>query len=270
VTSPFADLARPPLRTAALRRALVDGDGLWTSLDVVTDTGSTNADLVRAAASGAPEGSVLVAEHQHAGRGRGDRVWTAPPRSGLAVSALLRPPPRTRPRWGWLPLLAGVAVATAIRRVAEVEAVLKWPNDVLLGDRKVGGVLIEVAGDAVIVGIGLNVSLRSDELPVPSATSLLLAGAASTDRDPLLRALLREMQSRYVAWREHAGDPDAGELAATYRRLCCTLGRDVTVHLPGGATRGGRAVDVDRDGCLVLAVDGERETLAAGDVVHLR
>ncbi|HET9944239.1 MAG TPA: biotin--[acetyl-CoA-carboxylase] ligase [Actinomycetes bacterium] len=268
--NPYRDLDRPPLRVQALRSALVVEGGLWSRLDVVDETGSTNADLVAAAAGGAGEGRVLVAEHQVAGKGRLDRVWSAPERSALTFSVLLRPPPGTRAAWGWLPLLAGLSVVGPVRRLGEVDAGLKWPNDVLVGERKLAGLLAEVAGDAVVVGVGLNVSLREDELPVPSATSLAVAGSEVTDRDPVLRAVLRELATRYVAWRDAGGDAEACGLAADYRAACLTVGRDVTVHLPGGTQRRGRAVDVDATGRLVVAGPDGVDTLAAGDVVHLR
>ena len=270
MSSPYRDLDRPPLRQRALRTALVVDDGLWTQLDVVDETGSTNADVVAAAVAGAPEGLVLVAEHQVAGRGRLDRTWTAPERSALTFSVLLRPPPSTRPTWGWLPLLAGLAVATTLTRLAELEVRLKWPNDVLIGDRKVAGLLAEVSGDAVVVGIGINVSLNADELPVAAATSLRLAGSEVVDRDPVLRAVLRDIARRYVAWRSADGDPVATALHEDYRSTSATIGREVTVHLPGGATRSGRAVDVDAQGRLVVASADGVDALAAGDVVHLR
>jgi BirA family biotin operon repressor/biotin-[acetyl-CoA-carboxylase] ligase len=270
VPSPFRDLDRPPLRERALRAALVVDGGMWTRLDVVAETGSTNADVAAAAAAGAPEGLVRVAEHQVAGRGRLDRTWVAPDRSALTFSVLLRPPPATRASWGWLPLLAGLSVATTITRLGEVEARLKWPNDVLLGDRKVAGLLAEVVGDAVVVGVGINVSVRADELPVPTATSLLLAGSEVVDRDPVLRAVLRDLARRYAAWRSVGGDPVASGVHDDYRTGSATIGREVTVHLPGGATRTGRAVDVDEQGRLVVAGDDGVDTLAAGDVVHLR
>jgi BirA family biotin operon repressor/biotin-[acetyl-CoA-carboxylase] ligase len=270
VPSPYRDLDRPPLRERALRTALVVDDGLWTQLDVVDETGSTNADVVAAAAAGASEGLVRVAEHQVAGRGRLNRTWSAPERSALTFSVLLRPPPETRPSWGWLPLLAGLAVATTVSRLGEVDARLKWPNDVLLGDRKVAGLLAEVSGDAVVVGIGINVSLRADELPVQTATSLLLAGSEVVDRDPVLRAVLRDIARRYVAWRSADGDPEATGLLDDYRATSATIGREVTVQLPGRTTRTGRAVDVDEQGRLVVAGEDGVDALAAGDVVHLR
>lgn len=270
MATPYTDLDRPPLRVAALRTALLLEGGLWTRLDVVDETGSTNADLAAEARAGAAEGVVLVAEHQSAGRGRVQRAWSAPARSGLTFSLLLRPPPATRARWGWLPLLAGVAVATAVRRVGEVDAALKWPNDVLLGERKLAGVLAEVADDAVVLDIGLNVSLRAEELPVPAATSLALAGSAVTDRDTVLRALLRELADRYRSWCEHAGDAAASGLLPAYRGICATIGREVTAHLPDGGTLRGRATDVDPAGRLVVETAAGATTLSAGDVVHVR
>ncbi|WP_205519232.1 biotin--[acetyl-CoA-carboxylase] ligase [Streptomyces olivoreticuli] len=273
----WSDLDRPPLNTPALRRGLLRPDGLWTSLDVVARTGSTNSDLVAAAASGAAkEGAVLVAEEQSAGRGRLDRTWSAPPRSGLFFSVLLTPGPGVPAGlWGWLPLLAGVATATALSRAAGVDTALKWPNDLLVtvdgAERKAGGILAERAGDSVVVGIGLNVSLRADELPVPTAGSLALAGAHSVDRDPLLRAVLRSLEEWYGEWRRAGGDPGACRLQEAYAAGCATLGRTVRAELPGGRELVGEAVAVDGDGRLVLATGGGvRQPVGAGDIVHLR
>jgi BirA family biotin operon repressor/biotin-[acetyl-CoA-carboxylase] ligase len=159
-----------------------------------------------------------------------------------------------------------VALVEAVRRVSEVDAVLKWPNDLLIADRKAGGILVEAHDGAVVVGIGLNTSLRADELPVPTATSLALAGAVSADRDPLLRAVLRGLAFWYARWRAAAGDADASGLREAYLLHCATLGRQVRVELPGGAGATGRADGIDPDGRLL--VDGHG--YAAGDVVHLR
>ena len=275
MTSPFTDLDRPPLRQGALRSALVVEGGLWTRLDVVEETASTNADVVAAAAAGAAEGLVLVAEHQVAGRGRLGRAWAAPRRAGLTFSVLLRPPPATRPQWGWLPLLAGLSVCGPLARLSGLDVGVKWPNDVLVGDRKVAGLLAEVTGDAVVLGIGLNVSQREGELPVPTATSLpatslRLAGSEVVDREPVLRALLRDLADRYAAWCEADGDAERSGLLRDYRAACVTIGRDVTVHLPGGQHRSGRAVDVDAAGRLVVDTGHGVDALAAGDVVHVR
>jgi BirA family biotin operon repressor/biotin-[acetyl-CoA-carboxylase] ligase len=250
----YDDLERPPLRPGALRRALAP-DG-WR-VEVVPLAGSTNALVADRARAGEPAGLVVVAEEQTAGRGRLDRSWVSPPRAGLTLSVLVRPelPPG---QWPWLPLLTGLAVAQALRSQAGVEAVLKWPNDVLVDGRKVCGVLAEVpVPGAAVLGIGLNVSTREEELPHPQATSLALAGAATTDRDTVLRAVLRSL-------RRVLDDPV--QARADYSSLCDTLGRPVRLELPDGSTREGRADRVDEGGRLVL--DGT--AYGAGDVVHLR
>ncbi|WP_030763397.1 MULTISPECIES: biotin--[acetyl-CoA-carboxylase] ligase [unclassified Streptomyces] len=271
----WSSLDRPPLNVAALTRALVTGDGLWTSLEVVGSTGSTNTDLATRAAK-LPEGAVLVAEEQSAGRGRLDRSWVAPARSGLFFSVLLKPGDAVpQERWGWLTLLAGVATATGLSRAAGVDTALKWPNDLLVSvdgeERKTGGILAERVEDGVVLGIGLNVSLTEDELPVPAAGSLALAKASVTDRDPLLRAVLRSLEEWYGNWRAAAGDPAASGLQETYAAGCATLGRHVRAELPGGRTLTGTAEAVDTDGRLVIrTAEGQHETVGAGDVIHLR
>ncbi|WP_309063060.1 biotin--[acetyl-CoA-carboxylase] ligase [Streptomyces sp.] len=273
----WSDLDRPPLNVSALRRGLVREGSLWSQVDVVQRTGSTNSDLVARAAEGrAGEGAVLVAEEQTAGRGRLDRQWTAPPRSGLFFSVLLTPREVPVAWWGWLPLLTGVAVATGLSRAAGVDTALKWPNDVLVTvggeERKAGGILAERAGDGgVVIGVGINVTLRADELPVPTAGSLALAGAVSTDRDPLLRGMLRALEEWYGRWRAAGGDPAACGLQETYAAGCATLGRVVRAELPGERSVVGEAVAVDGDGRLVLATEaGVQEPVGAGDIVHLR
>jgi BirA family biotin operon repressor/biotin-[acetyl-CoA-carboxylase] ligase len=275
--SRWSDLDRPPLNAVALRRGLVREGGLWREVEVVQRTGSTNSDLVALAEAGkAGEGSVLVAEEQTAGRGRLDRQWTAPARSGLFFSVLLTPSEVPVARWGWLPLLTGVAVATGLARAAGVDTSLKWPNDVLVtvGDeeRKTGGILAERAGDhGVVVGVGINVTLRENELPVPTAGSVALAGAVSTDRDPLLRAALRSLEEWYRRWRDAGGDPAESGLQETYAAGCATLGRTVRAELPGDRSITGEAVAVDGDGRLVIATEeGVQEPVGAGDIVHLR
>jgi BirA family biotin operon repressor/biotin-[acetyl-CoA-carboxylase] ligase len=170
-------------------------------------------------------------------------------------------------RLGWLPLLTGVAVATAVREQAAVPASLKWPNDVLVGERKLAGILAEAHGDAVVAGVGLNVTLSQPELPVPTATSLLLEDAVSTDRAALLVAILAELGRRYQAWR--AG-PDAAGLRTDYLRRCATIGRPVRVELPGGARLTGTAEDVDDAGRLVLRTAAGLVPVGAGDVLHVR
>ncbi|MFH0522408.1 biotin--[acetyl-CoA-carboxylase] ligase [Streptomyces sp. M41] len=275
--SRWSDLDRPPLNAVALRRGLVREGGLWRDVDVVQRTGSTNTDLVALATEGkADEGAVLIAEEQTAGKGRLDRDWTAPARSGLFFSVLLNPAEVPVARWGWLPLLTGVAVAAGLSRSAGVDTALKWPNDLLVTvggeERKAGGILAERAGSVgVVIGAGINVTLRADELPVPQAGSLALAGAVSTDRDPLLRAVLRSLEEWYGRWRAAAGDPVASGLQETYAAGCATLGRTVRAELPGERAVTGEAVAIDGDGRLVLATgEGVQEPVGAGDIVHLR
>ncbi|MGK5679224.1 biotin--[acetyl-CoA-carboxylase] ligase [Actinoplanes sp. URMC 104] len=283
MASPFTDLDRPPLSPRSLERALVTPGALWSRIDVRAETASTNADVAAAAVKGDPEGLVVVAEQQTAGRGRRDRQWTSPARAGLTLSVLLRPgradaernwPTLQTGAFAWLPLLAGVALREAVERVAEVDASLKWPNDLLVDGGKCAGILAEAIGDAVVIGIGLNVSTRAEELPETTglpATSLRVAGAAVTDRDPLLRALLRGLASWYAGWREAGGDAEMSGLLAAYRRGCATIGRQVRVLLPAGETLTGEATDVDGDGRLVVrTADGEQHRVSAGDVLHVR
>jgi BirA family biotin operon repressor/biotin-[acetyl-CoA-carboxylase] ligase len=261
------------LRQDALRRALVAPAGPYAALDVVATVASTNTALAAAARQGAPDRTVLVAEHQTAGRGRAVRRWVAPARSGLTLSVLLRPAEVPQARWGWVPLLVGVALCRTVSTLGELPVVLKWPNDLLLGAgrRKAAGILAEVVpGAAVVVGIGLNVTLRPDELPVPDVTSLAIEQAACTDRDPLLRGLLRALDSEVRAWCEHQGDVGAGGLREAYRQRCATLGEQVRVELPGQPALTGTAVDLDVEGRLVVLSGGQRRALSAGDVTHVR
>lgn len=265
----WTDLDRPPLSAPRLRRDLAD-DGF--EVDVVARTASTNADLLREAGNGAVEGTVLVAEAQEAGRGRLGRTWTSPPRAGLTFSVLFRPPAPS----GWLPLLTGLAVSMALREQAGVQAGLKWPNDVVVlsaddEERKVAGILAEVAADgAVVVGVGLNVSTRAAEfegLP-PGAlapTSLALSGALTTDRETVLKAILRDLSRAYTAWRS-----DAATVAPLYRQVCTTLGRRVRLELPGGRAVEGEALDVDDDGRLLVRSGDDVGRYDVGDVLHLR
>lgn len=268
------DLDRPPLRAEWLRAGLVRPNGPYAALDVVAETGSTNHELKLAAQrSQCADRTVLVAEHQTAGRGRAGRQWVAPPRSGLFFSVLLRPAGVPASRWGWLPLVAGIGLATAVGRVTGVTARLKWPNDLLLGERqrKGAGILAEAVGPALIVGVGLNVSLREAELPVPEATSLVIEDTATADREALLAAVLLELADVERRWRAAGGDVDAAGLRERYLGLCATLGREVRVELPSASALIGTAVDVDTAGRLVVRDEnGEHTAVSAGDVGHVR
>jgi BirA family transcriptional regulator, biotin operon repressor / biotin---[acetyl-CoA-carboxylase] ligase len=277
---------RPPLREAELSRALVVPNRVWSRIEVVAETGSTNADVCARARSGTAEGLVLAAENQYAGRGRQDRTWQSPPRAGLTMSVLLRPGVSPA-RLGWLALLCGLAVAQACDPYSAVAAALKWPNDLLVRPAdtsgswgKCGGILAETVATpepplAVVVGIGINVSQQADELPGLSdplaypATSLAMAGAV-VDRQALAVAVLDRLADWYERWLTAAGDPVACGLRAAYRGRCLTVGRDVTVALPAGTSLTGRVHDIDLDGRLVVTTAMGRQTVAAGDVAHVR
>jgi BirA family transcriptional regulator, biotin operon repressor / biotin---[acetyl-CoA-carboxylase] ligase len=262
-----------PLDADAVRTALA---GRIARLDVVERTGSTNADLLAAARDGAGDRTVLVAEQQDRGRGRLDRSWVSPPGAGLTFSVLLRPSGVPPLMLGWLPLLTGLAVAGAIGELCPVPVALKWPNDVLLGpaQAKGAGILAEAdpnagGGPAIVLGVGMNVA--TDPAVLPEGATSLHAEGATLGRAEVLAAVLTRLLADEADWRAAAGDPDVTGLRARYRAACATLGREVRVSLPNGATVEARARDVDRDGRLVLeGPDGSPAAVAAGDVVHLR
>lgn len=245
---------------------LVDFDQRWR-VERVAETTSTNADVAQRFRGGEPEGLVLVAEHQTQGRGRLGREWVTSPGSSLIVSFLLVPEGVPPERWPWLPLLTGIAAADAVRRVTGVEVGLKWPNDVLVEEKKLAGILLERVGVAdhsgAVLGIGINCQQAQEELPVPEATSLALVTGGPVDRAALLGALTEELGSLYDHWL------DGGDVRERYLSRCVTVGQQVRVAVPGGAVTG-EAVDVDVDGRLVVRTAAGEEHLAAGDVVHVR
>lgn len=283
----YADLVatdgdRTPLDPAPLRDRLLAPHGPYAGLNVVASTGSTNTDLARAARSGAPDRTVLLAELQTAGRGRQTRTWVSPAGAGLYLSVLFRAAGVEPHRLGWLPLLAGVAVQRTVRDLGGVPATLKWPNDVLVGaqPRKCCGILAEaVTGQpepAAVVGIGLNVAHQTDEIPPGAgglpATSLAAEGGV-TDRVRLAVALLTELDLLERDWRAAGGDPLASGVMDAYRQGCATIGQDVRVELPVGGERTeirGTATDIDLDGRLVVQSADGTHSVSAGDVVHVR
>lgn len=240
-------------------------------VEVLETATSTNAVAAERARAGAPAGLVVVAEHQTAGRGRLDRTWETPERSSLTFSLVLRPGVAAAD-WPWLPLLTGHVVVKTLR-AAGYAAGVKWPNDVLIGERKLAGILLERVespdGPAAIVGVGLNVSLTEDELPVPTATSLLIESGSPPDRTELLVSLLASLLEAYDAW--EAGGADAtARLRSSYAAECVTVGRDVRVEMPTGEPLTGRATGVDESGRLVVAGPDGQTAVGAGDVVHVR
>lgn len=239
-------------------------------LELLDETGSTNTDAIEAARRGTPEGLVILAESQASGRGRLGREWVSPHGAGLWLSILVRPSVEMA-RWGWLPLLAGLALAETVNDLYAIDAGLKWPNDLLIDGRKCAGILAEAAvPGAVVVGVGLNVRQTEEQLPsTPSglpATSLQLAGVADIDRTALAAKLITRFRSRYISWQSA---PD--ELRAGYVKHCWTLGRKVLIAMPDGRQITGEATTVDGDGRLVIRDDrGELCPIAAGDVTHVR
>lgn len=267
-------------------------------LEFLASAGSTNDEL-REAASGPsaaawPHGSVIVTDDQTRGRGRLGRTWLAPTGKTLAISVLLRPelpggapfPPEA---YGWIPLIAGAAMTEAVRRAVEaassatadteddgtggVEVVLKWPNDVLVSGYKVCGILSELLPEtgAVVVGAGLNLTLDEHDLPTLTSTSLLLATGVQPDADAVLADYLTEFLALFRAFAEQGADAAASGIASRVSELCGTLGSEVRVELPGDHELLGVAERLDRDGRLVVRDrNGEAQSVAAGDVTHLR
>ncbi|QZN87401.1 biotin--[acetyl-CoA-carboxylase] ligase [Cellulomonas sp. C5510] len=267
--------------------ALAGPGGPLRRCEVVATATSTSTELLArlAADAGWADGGLLVAEHQQAGRGRGGHTWTTPAGAAVTMSLALRPGV-PRASWGWLPLLAGLGVVHGLSAATGLTAAVKWPNDVLLPappgaedlpgwgtDRKAVGILAEAApaGDAVVLGIGVNVSQTAAELPVPSATSLRLSGAPAADRTAVLVALVREVCAVLERWRATGGDVAAAGLDSEVVAVCRTLGSEVGATLPDGARLRGTAVRIDPDGALVLrGPDGAERRLLAGDVRHVR
>jgi BirA family biotin operon repressor/biotin-[acetyl-CoA-carboxylase] ligase len=271
-------------------RAMLAATTRFRDLRFLDSVDSTNRYGRDAALAGTPEGLVVVADHQLAGRGRIGRAWEASPGSALLLSVLLRPRDLEPGRLHLVTAAVGLAAAAALRRVAGVEVDLKWPNDLLVGERKLAGILAEAidvrssppsgGGDpggnpgggppglevegppvgvgAVVVGIGINVSAA----PV-GAVGLEEAAGRSVARVDVLVALLEELEARYGRW-------DA--VAAEYRATCATVGRRVRVEGPVGSFRTGTASGIDADGRLVVADEatGTEVALSVGDVVHLR
>lgn len=248
----------------------------------LASSSSTNTELAsRADREGFADLTVMVTRYQSAGRGRLGRSWTAPPGASVATSVLLRPrlPGGSAPtpdRYGWLPVIAGVAMAEAVTQALPERGVgFKWPNDVLVGDRKICGVLAEflASGTGVVVGAGLNTRMTADELPVPTATSLAVEGLSVDDEleDRVVAGYLAGLRDRVARYLAAGANAEASGIRAEARAHCLTLGRAVRIELPDGEELLGTAVDLDADGRLIVADrDGVARSVAAGDVTHVR
>ena len=257
---------RPALNADVLRAATAGTD--WRRIDVVEETGSTNADLIARAGQGEDiAGAVLLAEHQTAGRGRLGRNWSAPPRSQISMSFGVDTTGVPADGWGWLPLLTGLVVCQTVRQHYGIDATLKWPNDVLVGGGKLAGILAEVAAPVVVVGLGLNVGFTADELPDPNAVSLTML-QHDADRTELTAALLDALSDRVRQWRATKGAD--GPLAADYRSVSSTIGTRVRAALPGGDEITGLATGIDDSGRLLIDDGDTTVAVSAGDITHLR
>ncbi len=247
-------------------------------LQVVESTGSTNADLLKAASASPeqwPHLSVVLTSDQRAGRGRLDRTWATPPGTGLAISVLVRVDDLPVAARAWIPLVAGAAMTRAVieqLRGTGHTASLKWPNDVLLDGGKVSGILAEVVPgrpEAVVIGAGVNTRMTRADLPVETATSFAATGLEA-DEDRLLADYLVALDEQLTALAIARGDAAASGVLGELEALCSTLGSDVVVSLPDGTRLHGRAQRIDLDGRLVVVAGDEETAVSAGDVVHVR
>ena len=255
---------------------MVTAPSPWQIVDVRASVDSTNLEALR----DPHPWRVVVADHQTEGRGRLARQWLAPAGTSIAVSAIIPVPAGRTADLGWLPLLSGMAMCSALASVAHVVCRLKWPNDVMVrqagrlqgGARwlKISGVLCEMVpgGELVVIGAGANIAQERSELPVETATSLGLCGAGNVRREDVIVAYLGELADLYRTW--STGDAGLSALRTAYRGSCLTIGLDVDVHQPGGLVTSGVATGVDDTGRLVVAAAGSSRAHTAGDVVHVR
>ncbi|MFP7365012.1 biotin--[acetyl-CoA-carboxylase] ligase [Corynebacterium callunae] len=268
--------SRKPLDPAILQTALVD-NGPYNQLNYQEATGSTNADLIKAAEIGAPDWTIATVERQDSGRGRLGRPWTAPQGAQVIFSVLFRPGKDSLDSLGTIPLASGLAMMDTLESFGVEGAGLKWPNDVLIHGKKLCGILVEAASldtdPAVVIGIGTNISLQQEELPVPHATSLALEGK-DIDRNEFLIRMLNNLYGRLLEW---AGGNSAGDSKGNsawlddYRAVCSSLGQDVRVILPGDRELLGVATGIAAGGQLIVRDNqGTEHTLNAGEVTHLR
>lgn len=238
--------------------------------EYLEQTGSTNKDLL-AKAEGLPEFFVLATDFQTAGKGRMDRSWEASPGSSVMASILLRPQFIQSTGIGWLSLLTALAITRAISDLG-LAPKIKWPNDVLIAEKKVSGILAEAATDlsCVVIGFGINVNQSANQLPVDTATSLLLENASTVDRDQLLAAVIENIRSLYLELSSAGGDATASGLRQAILELSATVGSQVSVEFPDGKKAFGLAKEIDETGRLVVSTQNETLSVSAGDVLHLR
>ena len=266
------------LNSQSVKAALITAPNPWQVVDVHASIDSTNLEALR----DPHPWRVVVADFQSAGRGRLARQWRAPAGTSIAVSAVVPVPGGRTTDLGWLPLLSGMAMCSALADVAKVAGLLKWPNDVMAQERtagpvdsgtpwlKISGILCEMAPgeELVVIGAGANIAQERSELPVETATSLALCGAGDISREDLIVRYLGELADLHRAW--SSGGSGLEALRTAYRSSCLTIGLEIDVYQPDGQVVRGTATGVDDMGRLVVASGGLSRAHAAGDVVHVR
>ncbi len=252
------DAPRAPLDKSLLTKEI----SRYWRVSVVEVTGSTQDDLFQLASTGtAIPKTILASEFQRSGRGRLDRTFTAVPMSALTFSIYIEPK-ADKQEWPFLTLLAGLSVHEALQLLdPQTEINIKWPNDLLIGGKKFVGMIAQATSKGVVLGIGINVGMSEDELPVDNATSLAIEGFTELDRNVILATIINHFEINLEMWENDKS------FLAEYRFASATIGSDVEVTLPDGKVLNSRAVDISNTGALILA-SGEEVTV--GDVVHLR
>jgi BirA family biotin operon repressor/biotin-[acetyl-CoA-carboxylase] ligase len=251
------EMVREALNKSAMNTTLF---GSYWRVSVFQSLASTQSELI--GKENLQHGDVFVTEFQSAGRGRLDRTFEATESSALLFSLYLEPKP-DKLEWSAIPLLTGLSLVNALKSLdGKVATSLKWPNDLLIGDKKVAGILVEARDSGVVVGIGLNVDMNKSELPVPAATSLAIENFAELNRNVILPEILKNFALTIELW--ESGSSIAME---QYRQVSSTLGKEVEVHLPSGEILNSRAMGINERGELQLA-SGARVNV--GDVIHLR
>ena len=252
------EVLRTPLDEAEINSRVTP----YWRVSVVELTGSTQNDLLQLVESNnALDGQVIATEFQSDGRGRLDRTFQAPAQSALLFSFYIKPR-NQRSEWGFIPLIAGLSLVRAITTIdTAMNVSLKWPNDLIINEKKCAGIIAQTTNEGIVIGIGLNVSMTPNELPVSTATSLAIEGSTITDRNLLLSHLLNTFAELFEAWEE------GSELLDEYASASSTIGKKVRIELPGGENLEATVARISHTGELVLD-DGRH--VSAGDVIHLR
>lgn len=252
------DAPRAPLD----RKRISDEISQYWRVSVVDTTGSTQEDLLQLVSNEqALPKKVIVSEYQSAGRGRLDRNFEAPPMSALTFSLYIEPKV-DKNEWSFLTLLLALSIKEALVSLDNSSSIkIKWPNDLLIDEKKCAGIIAQAAEKGLVLGIGLNVGMNQSELPVPTATSLAIEGWSELDRNIILGAILNHFEVNLQIW-------ELGKsFISEYKEASATIGADVEVLLPGGVNITSKALGVSDAGELLLE---SGEVVSVGDVVHLR